>query len=258
MIDTHSHLYDRAFDADRAECIARDRAAGIEAVVLPAIDSATHGALWALCRGYPGYCCPLMGLHPTSVNEIEDYGRELEIVAGLLAAPPMKIYGVGEIGLDLYWSRDHIDAQTEALRFQIGLALRYGLPVVVHTRDAWAEMHAVLELYRGRGLRGVMHAFSGTYEDYLQVKTCGDFLFGIGGVVTYRKNALAEVVPRMSPDDIVLESDAPYLTPVPHRGGRNESGMIRHTCARIAELTGVTVEEVDRRTTENAKRMFGM
>lgn len=259
MIDTHSHLYDQAFDADRGECVAADRAAGVEAVMLPAIDSATHIALWALCREYPGYCYPMIGLHPTSVNEIDDFRVGLDLIEKLLENPPVeRFYGIGEIGLDLYWSRERQQEQSEAFARQIELSLRYGLPVAIHTRDAWEQMHGVLSRYAGRGLRGVMHAFSGTSEDYRLVKSYGDFLFGIGGVVTYKKGELAGTVAGMSIEDIVLESDAPYLPPVPFRGKRNCSAMMAYTRDKISQLHGLSPQQVDSITTANAKRMFAI
>jgi TatD DNase family protein len=266
IIDTHSHLYDAAYDADREECMARDRAAGIGAVVLPAIDSESNAALWALARSRPGYFYPLAGLHPTSVNDNPRWRDELAQVENLLAAiasnaaerPVDRIYGVGEIGLDLHWSREWEREQREAFGRLIELALGHDLPVVIHSRDAWPQMHEILGGFAERGLRGVMHAFSGTYDDYLRVKSCGDFRFGIGGVVTYKNNSLAEVVARMSPEDIVLESDAPYLTPVPHRGRRNESGYIVHTLARVAELLHISPGDLASVATANAKKVFGI
>lgn len=259
MIDTHSHLYDPAFDADRHECVARDRAAGVRAVMLPAVDSSSFEALWAVCRTYPGYCYPMAGLHPTSVNDNPRWRDELDAVARILKDPPAgRIYGVGEVGLDLYWSGEWRREQIEAFEVQIELSLALGLPLAIHTREAWPDMHDTLGRYAGRGLRGVMHAFSGGYDDYSRVKEYGDFLFGIGGVVTYKKSDLPNAVARIPLDDMVLESDAPYLPPVPYRGKRNESGYISHTCARIAQIKGIDPADVAGATTLNAKRMFGI
>ena len=156
-----------------------------------------------------------------------------------------------------YWSDGFRTEQTEALRRQIELALRYDLPIAVHTRSAWSEMTALIETFAGSGLRGVFHAFSDTAETYRRLRACGDFAFGIGGVVTFKKSPLAEVVRRMYPDDLVLETDCPYLTPVPYRGQRNESGYIPYICNKIAALKGTTPEEVAAATTRNARRMFG-
>lgn len=259
LIDTHSHIYDEAFDDDRREVVERARAEGIKRIVLPAIDGESNERLFDMCRAYGDYVVPLMGLHPTSVNDNPRWREELAEVERLLAAPPQgveRFYGVGEIGLDLYWSRDWQTEQTEAFRAQVELALKHDLPIVVHTRDAWQEMADIIEEYRGRGLRGVFHAFSADAEMYERLRRCGEFVFGIGGVVTFKKSALAEVVKVMRLEDLVVETDAPYLTPTPHRGTRNESSYVRFVAAKIAELQGVDYEVVAEQTTANAKRIF--
>ena len=259
LIDTHSHIYDEAFDIDREDVVERARAEGVERIVLPAIDGESNERLFDMCREYGDYVVPLMGLHPTSVNDNPRWREELSEVERLLATPPQgveRFYGVGEIGLDLYWSRDWHAEQTEAFRAQVELALRYDLPIVVHTRDAWEEMAQIVEEYRGRGLRGIFHAFSADVAMYERLRKCGDFLFGIGGVVTFKKSALAEVVKAMRLEDLVVETDAPYLTPVPHRGTRNESSYVRFVAQKIAELQGVDFNVVAEQTTQNAKRIF--
>lgn len=259
LIDTHSHIYDEAFDIDREDVVERARAEGVERIVLPAIDGESNERLFDMCREYGNYVVPLMGLHPTSVNDNPRWREELSEVERLLATPPQgveRFYGVGEIGLDLYWSRDWQAEQTEAFRAQVELALRYDLPIVVHTRDAWEEMAQIVEEYRGRGLRGIFHAFSADVAMYERLRKCGEFLFGIGGVVTFKKSALAEVVKAMRLEDLVVETDAPYLTPVPHRGTRNESSYVRFVAQKIAELQGVDFDVVAEQTTQNAKRIF--
>lgn len=259
LIDTHSHIYDEAFDADRKEVVERARAVGVERVVLPAIDGESNERLFDMCREFGDYVVPLMGLHPTSVNDNPHWREELAEVGRLLAEPPQgvaRLYGVGEIGLDLYWSRDWQAEQEEAFREQLDLALSHNLPIVVHTRDAWAEMADIVEEYRDRGLRGIFHAFSSDVAMYERLRNAGDFLFGIGGVVTFKKSALAEVVKSMRLEDLVVETDAPYLTPTPHRGTRNESSYVRFVAEKIAELKGVSYEEVAEQTTANAKRIF--
>lgn len=259
LTDTHTHLYDEAFDEDRAGAIACAQAAGVGRFMCPAIDSGSHDRLFALCREYPGVCLPMMGLHPTSVNGNPDYRKELELVEKYLQNPPVdKFYAVGEVGLDLYWSKEWLREQEEAFGRQIELSLRYGLPLVIHTRDAWPEMIAALGKFAGRGLRGVMHSFSGTMEDYRTIKGFGDFMFGIGGPVTYKKSALAEIVEQIPLGDIVLETDSPYLPPVPYRGKRNESAYIAYICDKVAGIKGVLPAEVAQVTTANAERMFGL
>ena len=265
LIDTHAHLFDEAFDEDREAVLQRALAASVSHILLPAIDASSHERLIALSRAHPAFCLPMMGLHPTSVNEIiESGGRaklqwELEQVSKMLKNPPVeRFYAIGEVGLDLYWSTAYAVEQVEAFRFQIELALSHDLPLAIHTRNAWPEMLDVLTSYSGCGLRGVMHAYSGTPEDALRLRSCGDFLLGIGGVVTYKKSALAELLPALSPDDLVLETDAPYLTPVPYRGQRNESSYLTLICEKVADIYGLTPDEIAGRTTANACRMFGV
>ena len=260
LVDTHSHIYDPTFDADRPEVVSRCRGRGVKRILMPAIDKESYGALFSVYREYPGVCFPMMGLHSTSVNDNPHYKEDLRLVAEYLKNPPEGIvfYGVGETGLDLHWSRDYLKEQVEALRFQIELGLEYGLPVVMHTRDAWPQIRKVLDSYRGSGLKGVLHSFSGTPDDYIYIKECGNFLFGIGGPVTYKKSALTETVKAMDLRDIILETDSPYLPPAPHRGERNEPAHLIYICAKIAEITGLEPEKIAEITTVNAVAMFGL
>ncbi|MDY3978572.1 MAG: TatD family hydrolase [Tidjanibacter sp.] len=258
LIDTHTHLYDEAFDNDRNEVFGRAREAGVGRFIFPAIDSQSDEALFSTCRQHPE-CLPLMGLHPTSVNDNPQWREELKRVETYLKKPPVdRFYGIGEVGLDLYWSEEWRREQTEVFDCQVELSLRYDLPLVIHTRSAWAEMIEILERYRGSGLRGVMHAFADTAESYQRVKSCGDFLFGIGGVVTYKKSTLPEVVRSIPLSDIVLETDSPYLPPVPFRGRRNESAFLSYICNAVAAIKEVQPDEVAAQTTINACRMFGI
>lgn len=266
LVDTHSHIYAGEFDPDRDAAVSRAGQAGVGLMLLPAIDSESHDRLFAACRRYGGRCRPMMGLHPTSVNDNPRWREELERVERLLAAPPEGIGGfcaVGEIGLDYYWDRRFESEQREAFVRQCRLAVRLDLPVAIHTRAAWEDMcrivaeEAAAAHERGGRLRGVFHAFSEDETTYRRLKRTGDFLFGIGGVVTFKKSALAETVRRMELDDLLLETDCPYLTPAPHRGERNESGYIRYICEKIAELKGLSADEVAAATTRNALRMFG-
>lgn len=271
LIDTHTHIYGEEFDLDRGEVLARAVGAGVEAFVLPAIDSQTNERLFELSRKIPN-AIPLIGLHPTSVNDNPRWREELAEVEALLGncnggrssaavgsaeRPVEHFYGVGEVGLDFYWSNDYVEEQTECFRRQVELSIEYDLPLVVHTRNAWDPMLTLLEEYKGR-VRGILHAFGEGVEVYRRIKALGGFAVGIGGVVTYKKTALAESVPQMELGDIVLETDSPYLTPVPFRGKRNESGYLTYICERIAELMGVSPEEVAEQTTRNAQRIFGI
>ena len=264
--DTHSHIYAEEFDADRDEAIRRAREAGVERLLLPAIDSESHGRLFDTVRRYPDHCTPMMGLHPTSINDNPRWREELALVERYLCSPPEgvgRFCAVGEIGLDYYWDDRFKAEQLEAFTKQCRLAATYDLPVAIHTRAAWKDMCRTVETEtkaareKGLRLRGVFHAFAEDADTYRQLKECGDFLFGIGGVVTFKKSRLADTVREMELDDLVLETDCPYLTPVPYRGQRNESGYIPYICNKIAALKGTTPEEVAAATTRNARRMFG-
>ena len=261
LIDTDAHIYEPEFDEDREQALERAALAGVERLLLPAIDSGSHERLFALCRRHPDRCIPMMGLHPTSVNDNPRWREELTLVEHYLKTPPegiARFCAVGEIGLDLYWSRDFKAAQIEAFRAQIELALRHELPIAVHTRDAWTETVALVREYRNRGLRGVFHAFSDTVETYRELKRYGDFVFGIGGVVTFKKSPLTDVVREMDLGDVILETDCPYLTPMPYRGRRNEPAYVAYTCAKVAEIKGLSPAEVAESTSRNAARIFSI
>lgn len=264
LIDTHSHLYAEEFDADREEALVRAREQGVEMLLLPAIDSESHERLFSLVGQHPDLCTPMMGLHPTSVNDNPRWREELAMVERYLQSPPagMRFCAVGEIGLDYYWSRDFVAEQREAFIEQCRLAARLDLPVAIHTRAAWDDMCDILEQEsqrareRGERLRGVLHAFSEGAETYRRLRASGEWLFGVGGVVTYKKSLVAEAVAQMALEDIVLETDCPYLTPVPHRGKRNESAYVAYVCRRVAEIKGLDADEVARTTTASARKMF--
>ena len=258
LIDTNSHLYEPEFDDDRAEAVERALAAGVRTMLLPAIDSESHGRMFSLAHKYPDRFRVMMGLHPTSVNDNLRWREELAAVERYLDSPPegIRFVGVGEIGLDFYWSQDFQREQVEAFRAQCELALRHNLPIAVHTRNAYDEMAEIIGEFRGTGLRGVFHAFNESAEVYRRLRECGDFLFGIGGVVTYKRAQIAETVVGMSLDDMVLETDCPYLTPMPYRGKRNESAYVAYVCRRVAELKGLGEDVVAAATTANARRMF--
>lgn len=256
ICDTHSHIFDEAFDQDRNEVVARALDSGVCRIVLPAIDTESHERLMQTLDEYPEVCVGAMGVHPTSLTD-ENMTHELDEVARLLDCG-VAWRAIGEIGLDYYWSTDHIASQKSAFRTQIEWALKRNLPIIVHTRNAWDDMTELLEEYSGRGLRGVMHAFCGSIEQYERIKRVGEFVFGIGGVVTYKNGGVAELVAKMSLDDLVLETDAPYLTPTPLRGKRNEPSYVIHTARRIADLTGHSIDEVYTTTYNNACRLFNL
>ena len=256
LIDTHSHLYDTQFDADRAQALARAREAGVGMLLLPAIDGESYEAMYDLVRHEPHYCYPMMGLHPTSVDT--SYRTALDEVFQRLDTPPEGIHfcAVGEIGLDYHWSTEFRAEQADALRRQCEKALALDLPVMIHTRDAWDDMCSLLEEFRHRSLRGVMHSFCGTRTHWQRLRACGDFCFGIGGPVTYKHSAIAALLPEMEASEIVLETDCPYLPPMPHRGERNESAYVALVAARVAELRHTTLQDVALTTTTNVHRLF--
>ncbi len=258
-IDTHAHLTDCKFANDTENVISRAREAGVTHILLPDVGIEGREEISQLCTQYPDFLTPMIGVHPTTINEVCDWRVEVDAVERALAtASHGEFCAIGEIGLDYYWSRDFVQQQQASFIAQCELALQYNLPVNIHTRDAWGDICDLLEGFKGRGLRGVMHAFCDTEESYRSILACGDFLFSIGGVVTFKRSQVAAVVPSIALEHLLLETDAPYLTPAPHRGERNEPAMLRHICAKIAELKGCTEAEVAAATTQNAMRMFGL
>lgn len=251
LIDSHTHLYVSSFDADRDAMIARAKEAGVTRFYLPAIDSETTAAMFALEEKYPGECIAMMGLHPCSVNE--KYKEELSLVEKWLGSRPFA--AVGEIGLDFYWDKTFTGQQYEAFRIQIEWALQYNLPINIHTRNAMQDTINVVKEYRGRGLKGVFHCFTGSYESAKQIIDTG-FLLGIGGVVTYKNAGLAETLVNIPLECLVLETDAPYLTPVPFRGKRNEAAYIKYVAEKLGEIYGISPEEVGKVTAANTLNLY--
>lgn len=258
MIDTHSHIYSEEFDDDRTEALDRAKAAGVEMLILPDIDSTTRERMLSLAAEHPDFCHAMAGLHPTSVNDNPHWRDEVDMVEKMLSNPLQPLCGVGEIGLDLYWSTDFYREQREALHAQLELALHHDLPVVIHTRSAYKEMLDAVATYRGRGLRGVFHAYADSVDTARSILRHGDFMFGIGGVVTFKNSGLDRVVAELPTELLLLETDCPYLTPVPHRGKRNESAYVEYVCRKIAELHAKKFDEVDAITTASAKRLFAL
>jgi TatD DNase family protein len=254
LIDTHSHIYDEAFREDFAEVLGRAREAGVVACVMPGIDRSCFADLCAKADDLPGFAWPCIGLHPTSVGE--DWQDELAFLRQHLADRPWR--AVGEIGLDEYWSKDYVKQQMRVLEEQIVMAAEANLPVIIHLREATDDFLRVLEDLRGVSFRGTMHAWSGSYEMYRRLLTYADFRFGIGGVVTYKNAGVAVALEKMSLDDIVLETDCPWLTPVPFRGKRNEPSYVRFVAERVAQIKGLAPEAVAAATTLNARKLFNL
>lgn len=253
LIDTHTHLYLNAFDNDRDEMVERAIATGVKYMFLPNIDSSSVKGMHALCQRFPENCFPMMGLHPTSVKE--NYQEEIDKVKRLL--DENIYYGIGETGIDLYWDKTFYREQVNAFNIQIDLALEYGLPLVIHARESFDEIFRVLENRDIAGLQGVFHCFTGTVEEANRAIGLG-FMLGIGGVLTYKKSGLDQVVSMIGIKDLILETDAPFLPPVPHRGKRNESAYVLHVADKLAEVLNMPVAEVASITTSNACKLFNL
>lgn len=252
FIDTHCHLYLPEFKNDLRDVLERAGSAGVQKFYLPAIDSSVMKDLLALEKENPGKCFAMAGLHPCSVgaNFMQELSQTREFSKKIL------FVAVGEIGLDFYWSTAFKKEQYEAFEIQMGWALENKLPVVIHTRNAMQETIDCVKPFAARGLKGIFHCFGGSYEDAAQIIDM-DFYLGIGGVLTYKKSGLDEVVKKIGLEHLVLETDAPYLTPVPFRGKRNESSYIRIIAEKLAGVKNVPLEEIAEATTENAEKIFG-
>ena len=249
LIDTHCHISDEAFAGDEEGYISRAKEAGVEIMLQPDVDSRERKAMFDLTDRHPGVLYPMLGLYPGSVDKgwREEIDRMLEY-------SDRSVVALGEIGLDYYYGKEYAQEQKEALDWQLDYAAQRSLPVNIHLRDAMGDFLDILK--RHKGLKGNMHAYSGSYESFLELQRLGDWYIGVGGVVTFKKASLAEVVRRVPLERIVLETDAPYLTPVPYRGRRNESSYIPFIAAKVAELKGVTIDEVAEVTTSNARNLF--
>ncbi len=250
-IDSHTHLYLNAFSEDREEMVRRALETGITHMFLPNIDSHTIGAMFDLAKQFPDNCFPMMGLHPTSVKK--NFKEELKTIENHLDRPG--IIAIGETGIDLYWDKAFLTEQKEVFKIQIGWAKELNLPLVIHARDSFPEIFQVLDEVGGAGLRGVFHSFTGTSSD-LEKALSYDFMIGINGIVTFKNSTLEEVVQSIPKDRLLLETDAPFLAPVPHRGKRNESSYLVHIAAKVAEIYNSTLEEVGEMTSQNAAQLF--
>ncbi len=253
ITDTHTHLYAEEFDQDRAEMMQRAIEAGITRFFIPAIDSSCTEAMYDLESKYPENVYLMMGLHPTYVKE--NYEQELNHVEQELAK--RKFYAIGEIGIDLYWDKTHLKEQQEAFRKQIQLAKKYKLPIVIHCRDAFDEIFAILEEEKSADLFGIFHCFTGTYDQALQAISY-NMKLGIGGVVTFKNGKIDQFLNQIDLKHIVLETDSPYLAPIPFRGKRNESSYLINVIDKLANIYGLSPKEIAEITTENSKVIFGI
>ncbi len=253
MIDTHSHIYLDDFAEDRSEMLQRAREAGVEKIYLPNIDTASLPQLKALAKAEE-HCLPMMGLHPGSVKE--NWEEELAAIFTEIDQNPGFYHAIGEIGMDLYWDKTFVKQQQQVFHRQIQKSLELKLPIVIHCREAFDEIFEILEDYRNTKLFGIFHCFTGNLE---QARQAIDFnlKLGIGGIVTFKNGGLDKVVEQVNPRYLVLETDAPYLAPHPKRGKRNEPAYLKWIAQKIADLHLISLEELERITTQNAQEVFG-
>ena len=260
LIDTHAHLFAEEFNADRSEVVRRAISSGVRKLFLPNIDSSSIESMIALEKQFPENCFAMMGLHPCSVSE--KYEEELKIIEDWFSK--RKFSAVGEIGMDYHWDKTFVPQQKDAFSRQIDLAKKYNLPIVIHQRECFDDAFGIvkekantpLPLSRGEKLKGIFHCFTGTIEEANRIISLGGFKLGIGGAVTYKNSKLPEVLKQIDLKHLVLETDSPYLPPVPHRGKRNESSFITFVAQKIADVKGISVEEIAKITTLNAEEVF--
>ncbi|HER09208.1 MAG TPA: TatD family deoxyribonuclease [Bacteroides sp.] len=249
--DSHAHLYLEAFAGDRDVMIRRALDAGVKRIFLPNIDSTTIGPLFDLAGSYPGHCFPMMGLHPNAVKD--NHQEELKKIESCLSRH--EIVALGEIGIDLYRDRTHYREQMEVFRIQLGWAKALKLPVVIHSRDSFSEIFSLLDEMGTDDLKGVFHSFTGTRQELERALSYG-FMIGINGIVTFKNSSLEAVVRQIPLERLLIETDAPYLAPVPHRGKRNESSFILEVAAKVGEILNLDAEAIARITTANAAELF--
>ncbi|MGS2763333.1 TatD family hydrolase [Sinomicrobium sp. M5D2P9] len=253
VTDTHTHLYSEAYDEDRNEMIQRALDAGVKRFFVPAIDSTYTEGMLQLEKDYPDHIFLMTGLHPTHVKE--NYKEELAHVEYMLHTH--KFYAVGEIGVDLYWDKSYLQLQQEAFRYQIKLAKKHRLPIVIHCRDAFDEVFEILEEEKGEGLFGIFHCFTGNREQAERAISY-NMKLGVGGVVTFKNGKIDRFLEEVNIRNIVLETDAPYLAPVPYRGKRNESAYVINVLRKLSDIYGLSEEEIAKITTKNASDVFGV
>ena len=254
MIDTHSHIFSEEFRDDLPEVIARAKEAGVTHIFMPNIDDTSVDAMLDVCGAYPGYCFPMLGFHPTSVEGADTIIKVRDMKKFLAEGHPF--VAIGEVGMDLYWDKTWLKEQQLVLDEQIQWALEWDLPLVLHCREAFPQLFEVLEPYKHTDLRGVFHSFTGTVDEAGKLMEYGRFLVGINGVVTFKKSSLPESLKEIPLERLVLETDAPYLAPVPFRGKRNEPAYVKRVAVKLAELYGVEIGDVERQTARNALKLF--
>lgn len=254
FIDTHTHLYLKEFDDDLNQIVEKAISKGVKYMLLPNIDSTSTRKMLKICRNFPNNCLPMIGLHPTSVKS--NFKDELSIVEKYLSKE--KFCAIGEIGIDLYWDNTFYEEQVEAMKFQINIAKKHKLPIVIHSRNSFDEVFKVLSESKFPEMRGVFHCFSGSVEDAKKVINELGFKLGIGGIVTFKNSGLDKVVKEIDLKNIVLETDSPFLAPIPFRGKRNESAYTILIAEKIASIKNVTIEEVAETTSKTSIELFNI
>ena len=253
MIDTHSHLFVEEFSEDLSSVIQRAKDVGVERVFMPNIDDESLEDMLKVCSLYPGYCYPMLGYHPTSVDA-SSMAKVLRMKENLVSGHPF--IAIGEVGLDMYWDKTYLHEQKMVLDEQIQWALEWNLPLVIHCREAFAELFDVLKPYKDTELKGVFHSFTGTADEAQNALEYDNFMLGINGVVTFKKSVLPEVLKRVPLERLVLETDSPYLAPVPFRGKRNESAFVGKVADKLADIYGVSMSEICSITSKNTLKVF--
>ena len=251
MIETHAHIYSKEFKEDASEVIDRSKEAGVTSIYMPNIDHTSIDDMLEMEEKYPGYCIPTMGLHPCSVNK--DFEKELYLVEEWLGK--RDFVAIGEIGTDLYWDKTFREQQIEAFRIQVSWAKKYKIPVIIHCRESFDLTLSLVEELKDDRLTGVFHCFTGSVADAEKVKALG-FYIGLGGVATFKNAGMDKVIPLLEMDHVVLETDSPYLAPVPYRGKRNEPSYLELVAQRIADLRETALENISEITTFNARKLF--
>ncbi|MBR5541315.1 MAG: TatD family hydrolase [Bacteroides sp.] len=253
MIDTHSHLFVEEFVEDLAEVIARAREIGVTKIFMPNIDDTTINDMLEVHRQYPDYCYPMLGFHPTSVDA-QAMAKVKAMKSFLVDGHPY--IAIGEVGLDLYWDKTYLKEQQQVLEEQIQWALEWDLPLVLHCRDAFPELFEVLRPYQRTSLKGVFHSFTGSVDEAMELVDYPNFMIGVNGVVTFKKSTLPDALKEVPLERLVLETDSPYLSPVPFRGKRNESAYVKRVAVKLAELYDREIGEVEQQTALNALKVF--
>ena len=255
LVDTHTHLYSSQFDEDRDQVIAHSFEKGVEKMLLPNIDLSSIQGMLNLVQKYPNICYPMIGLHPCSVDEnVEKVLTEVESYL----IPNHNFIAIGEIGIDLYWDKTFVYQQVKAFEIQINWAKKHNLPIVIHARDSFDEIFEILDRLNDEKLRGVFHCFTGDLSQANKIINYGGFKLGIGGVVTFKKSGLDQVLKNISLEHLILETDSPYLAPSPHRGKRNQSSYIPLIAEKLSSIYGISEQEIAIATTLNAMNLFNL